>query len=106
MKYSVYYVCPTPAVCQGNHKTDDKAAQIYADHDVGACVYHSDYCRYRIKHNAKAFFTEHECNPKAYHAEKMFTFDTKKEAEQKMLYEARECGLFIRSAYGWMRLGL
>ena len=101
MTFSVFVVCPKPSVCGGDPSTDDLAAQKYAEFPTACCVFKSDYPAFKIKYKCKIFFKTASCKSDLYNVEKRFTYPTKKEAFEKLRYESRGCGHYVKCRFGW-----
>ena len=106
MIFSVFVVCPKNSVCGGNPSTDESAAKKYAEFPTACCVFKSDFDVRMIKSKCKDFFRVGNCRSVLYHVEKRFTYPTKTEAWDKLRYESRGTGHYVKSRFGWAQLVL
>jgi hypothetical protein len=102
MTYSVFVLCPKNSFLGGDPKTKDGPAERYAEHETGICVYRSDYKPKLIKQKSRDFFKKTGEQSRHFGAYARGAYETKHEAQDKCLYEAKMCGHWIPTRYGWI----
>ena len=101
--YSVCVICPTDKACGGCAATDERAAERYACYDTAILV-SKDLPTKKIKYKHGSFFRQTLQAPAEFHVEKRWSFEDKDAAFKKLKHEARNCGHFVRTHDGWVRL--
>ena len=103
--YRVVILEPTFEVCGGNYRTDDEPAQKYAAFPTAIMITKrnpTDFRKVKAKH--KSFFKQLGLCPSDYCvADYGYNFATLGEASQKLLYEARGRGYFIKTQHGYVQ---
>ena len=104
--FSVFVLCPGHELCGGDPSCEEKPAARYAERKTAIVWYSSKIPDKKVKYRCRDFFYNRNVRePTAdYVCERRWTFKTKKEAQAKVLYEATQCGHFIRSQGTWIQL--
>ena len=109
--YRVVVLQPTNEFCGGDPEINEKAAINYASMPTGILITRSNELR-KVKFNNKGFFITVNENYKNYTIcdrgltliRRGWYFDTKKEAAEKLMLEARWAGHHIKTPYGWTKI--
>ena len=103
--YRVVVIRPKNEVLGGDPAVDDEAAKRYATFPTAIKVTKMSKKNFRtLKMRALKFFTKNKQHPVQYTVEERWSFPTFKEAQDKLLYEAKGCGHFVEWGQGtWIR---
>ena len=91
-------------VCKGDPATQDKAATIYAQYPTGIFISErtKDFTKCKEKNND--FFKILRQKSRNYAVDCRWSFENKRDAIEKLFFEARGCGHYVKSKYGWTKL--
>ena len=103
MNWHVVKIEPTFKACGGDHSTKKKPAERYAEFETAICWTKSRKMG-NYKKSCSSFFAQVGENCSQYWAKIYWSYATKKEALDKVLYEAKHCGHYIRLDGVWRKV--
>ena len=108
--YKVCVIEPTFKICGGNHRKDEGPALVYSEFPTGIMITTRKGEFRKVKNENKSFFTQLKQDPKKYCVWRGFSnkqdweYQTHEKALEKLLYEAKGCGHYVKSNSGWLQI--
>jgi hypothetical protein len=105
--WTVVFIEPTNEFCGGCHKTEAGPAEKYNECETVVLITEREEKNwYKVKFENRDFFTQQNLNRSNYCVATRdgFTFESKGDAYNRMLYEARGRGDFVRVGSRWIQV--